>query len=44
MKERYVWLISAGHAFTDLSQGALPALLPFLIVAHDLSYAAARWR
>lgn len=41
MKERYVWLISAGHAFTDLSQGALPALLPFLIVAHDLSYAAA---
>ncbi|ETI86028.1 MAG: hypothetical protein Q612_NSC00331G0001, partial [Negativicoccus succinicivorans DORA_17_25] len=33
MKERSVWLISAGHAFTDLNQGALPALLPFLIVA-----------
>jgi MFS family permease len=33
--------LSAGHLFTDISQGAIPALLPFLIVKDHLGYAAA---
>jgi FSR family fosmidomycin resistance protein-like MFS transporter len=33
--------LSAGHLFTDISQGAVPALLPFLIAKDHLSYAAA---
>ena len=33
--------LSAGHLATDLAQGALPALLPFLVVKFDLSYALA---
>ena len=33
--------LSAGHLATDLAQGALPALLPFLIAKFDLSYALA---
>jgi len=35
--------LSAGHFVNDLSQGAIPALLPFWIVQHDLSYSAAAW-
>jgi len=34
-------LLSAGHLVTDVNQGALPALLPFLIAEYRLSYAAA---
>lgn len=34
-------LLSAGHFSVDLSQGAVPALLPFLISERHLSYAAA---
>jgi len=34
-------LLSAGHLVTDINQGALPALLPFLISEYHLSYAAA---
>jgi FSR family fosmidomycin resistance protein-like MFS transporter len=30
--------LSSGHFATDLAQGALPALLPFLAVRFDLSY------
>ncbi|MDR1292373.1 MAG: MFS transporter [Clostridiales Family XIII bacterium] len=30
-----------GHIATDLNQGALPALLPFLIKAHGMGYASA---
>ena len=30
-----------GHAVTDISQGALPAILPFLIAEHHYTYAAA---
>ena len=30
-----------GHLVTNISQGALPALLPFLIVAYHLSYTEA---
>jgi FSR family fosmidomycin resistance protein-like MFS transporter len=41
MKRRLVALLSAGHLATDINQGAVPALLPFLISAHQLSYAAA---
>ena len=33
--------LSSGHLVTDLAQGALPALLPFLVVKFDLSYAMA---
>jgi FSR family fosmidomycin resistance protein-like MFS transporter len=33
--------LSAGHLFTDVAQGAVPALLPFLIARDHLSYAAA---
>jgi len=41
MKYRHIGVLSLGHLVTDINQGALPALLPFFIVAHDLSYAAA---
>jgi FSR family fosmidomycin resistance protein-like MFS transporter len=33
--------LSAGHLFTDVAQGSVPALLPFLISRHHLGYAAA---
>jgi FSR family fosmidomycin resistance protein-like MFS transporter len=32
--------LSAGHLFTDIAQGSVPALLPFLIVERHLSYTA----
>lgn len=41
MQYRFVVLLSLGHLVTDINQGALPALLPSLISAHHLSYAAA---
>lgn len=33
-------VLSAGHLFTDVSQGAVPAMLPFLKSEDHLSYAA----
>src|SRR5579875_2768992 len=33
--------LSLGHLFTDVAQGSVPALLPFLISRDHLSYAAA---
>jgi FSR family fosmidomycin resistance protein-like MFS transporter len=33
--------LSSGHLATDLAQGALPALLPFLVVKFDLTYTMA---
>jgi MFS transporter, FSR family, fosmidomycin resistance protein len=33
--------LSSGHMVTDLAQGALPALLPFLVLKFDLSYTMA---
>jgi FSR family fosmidomycin resistance protein-like MFS transporter len=33
--------LSAGHMLTDIAQGAIPALLPFLIAERGLNYAAA---
>jgi MFS transporter, FSR family, fosmidomycin resistance protein len=40
MKVRVIGLLSAAHLLTDINQGAIPALLPFLIASHHLSYAA----
>jgi FSR family fosmidomycin resistance protein-like MFS transporter len=34
-------VLSTGHMFTDIAQGSIPALLPFLITRDHLSYAAA---
>lgn len=41
MKYRHIGILSIGHTATDINQGALPAMLPFFIVAYDLSYTAA---
>jgi MFS transporter, FSR family, fosmidomycin resistance protein len=41
MDYRTVTLLFLGHLVTDINQGALPALLPFLIAEYHLSYAAA---
>jgi len=38
---RSVGLLSAGHLVTDVNQGAVAAMLPFLISEHQLSYTAA---
>jgi FSR family fosmidomycin resistance protein-like MFS transporter len=35
------YLLTFGHICTDISQGALPALLPFLILYYGLNYAEA---
>jgi FSR family fosmidomycin resistance protein-like MFS transporter len=34
-------VLSAGHLFTDIGQGSIPALLPFLISRDHLNYASA---
>ena len=41
MKKKFLWLLSAGHLVTDMPQGGLPAILPFLIAAGGLTYADA---
>lgn len=41
MKYRPVLYLALGHVTTDMTQGALPVMLPFLIAEHHLSYAAA---
>lgn len=41
MKKRSIYLLSIGHLVTDLNQGAIPAMLPFLLAKHDLTYASA---
>ncbi len=38
MDRRATLLLSAGHLFTDLNQGAMPALLPFFVAEYHLSY------
>ena len=38
---KYSFIVMLGHFGVDMCQGALPALLPFLIIEHDLSYTAA---
>jgi FSR family fosmidomycin resistance protein-like MFS transporter len=37
---KLIALLSIGHFVVDLNQGSLPALLPFLKSAHQLSYSA----
>jgi FSR family fosmidomycin resistance protein-like MFS transporter len=37
---RAMTVLSAGHLFTDIAQGSVPALLPFLKAHDNLSYAA----
>lgn len=39
--KKYVYFLMAGHIVTDINQGALPAILPFLVINYDFSYAAA---
>ncbi|WP_167495764.1 MFS transporter [Desulfosediminicola ganghwensis] len=41
MNTRILSFLFAGHMVNDLHQGAIPALLPFLILRHDMSYSAA---
>jgi FSR family fosmidomycin resistance protein-like MFS transporter len=41
MNYRFVGFLSLGHLIVDINQGAVPALLPFLISEHGLSYTAA---
>ena len=41
MKSRSILTLSAAHAITDINQGAIPVLLPFLISAYGLTYAGA---
>lgn len=41
MKKRPIYILSLGHLVTDLNQGAIPAMLPFLVAELDLTYAAA---
>ncbi|MCL1817543.1 MAG: MFS transporter [Spirochaetaceae bacterium] len=41
MKNKFLWMLAAGHMATDMNQGSLPAILPFLIAAGGLSYADA---
>lgn len=41
MNKNYIRLIGVGHLVTDIYQGALPAMLPFLISNKHISYEAA---
>ena len=38
VQRRAIGLLAAGHLFTDLNQGAMPALLPFLVAEYRFSY------
>lgn len=40
-KTRYKYLMAFGHLCSDINQGALAAVLPFLIAAHHYDYATA---
>ena len=41
LDKRAMAALSAGHGATDFANGALPALLPFLVDRFDLSYTLA---
>lgn len=43
MKNRsyYNYLLASGHVCSDINQGVLSAILPFLIAAHHYDYATA---
>ena len=38
MQKFFVYLVSLGHLCVDLAPGALPAVLPFLVLYNGLSY------
>jgi MFS transporter, FSR family, fosmidomycin resistance protein len=40
-KSMPMWLLGIGHAVDDIYQGAVPALIPFLVAARRWDYAAA---
>ena len=40
MDYRSLGFLSVSHMVNDISQGAIPALLPFLVIEHGLSYLA----
>ena len=39
--KRHSYLLTFGHACSDINQGALPAMLPFLLIYSGLNYAEA---
>lgn len=41
VNRKYINLLSAGHLFSDVNQGALPAMLPFFIAEYGFNYAKA---
>lgn len=41
MKKSSKYILMFGHICTDISQGALPAILPFLIASRGIGYASA---
>src|SRR5438105_914191 len=41
IERRSMAVLSAGHGVNDLAAGAIPALLPFLVIQRHLSYASA---
>lgn len=41
MNYKIIFLLFAGHLMTDISQGIVPALLPYFISEYHLSYSAA---
>lgn len=41
MNKKYLNTLAAAHLVTDIFQGALPAMLPFLISERNISYASA---
>lgn len=40
-RETYGWIMTLGHLCCDINGGALPAILPFLMVEKGISYSAA---
>jgi len=41
MNRKYKYLTMIAHMCTDINQGALPAIIPFLVLTHGFSYASA---
>ena len=40
MDRRAIGTLSVGHGGVDFASGAIPSLIPFLVVEFDLGYAA----
>ncbi|MDL2280262.1 MFS transporter [Selenomonadales bacterium OttesenSCG-928-I06] len=41
MNKKYIGVLAASHMTSDITQGALPAMLPFLIMIYSIDYQAA---